>query len=204
MIGLQNYWPIINNTHDIVGGAHMYGPVNAGTTNDRFNIPNSAIHLNYGYYRLPSGVYLNGDFTLTAWVFVNAATWWIRLFDFGNQIGPGRVYSDVLSFYLTIDYDLTPGFVTWPHSNHLKSSVLINLNQWYHVAFSLKGTLGSVYINGLLTDQKTQPLPLNVVRESSLIGGSVWSDPLPNVIYDELRIFNRALDAVEIFDIMNL
>ena len=100
---------------------------------------------------------------------------------------------------------LNPGFVTWPQINHLKSTITLNLNQWYHVAFTCKGTTVSVYINGILGDQKTQNVPRNVIRSSNYVGGSNWStDLLPYVIYDELRIFNRALDAIEITDIMSL
>ena len=48
----------------------MYGPVSAGTIADRFNNPNSAIHLNGGYYMLPNGVYFSGELTVTVWAYV--------------------------------------------------------------------------------------------------------------------------------------
>jgi hypothetical protein len=47
-------------------------------------------------------------------------------------------------------------------------------------------------------------VPVNVMRTSNYVGKSLWADPLANAIYDELRIYNRALDVVEIIDIMSL
>ena len=203
MIGLQNYWPIVSNTNDIVGGAHMYGPVNAALTNDRFNNPNSAIHLNVGYYRLPSGVYFSGDFTVTVWAYIIGITRWFRVLETG--INTSGTITDILCFYYTYDLTLNPGFIIWPSTNYLKSTTTLNLNQWNNVAFTLKGSTASVYVNGVLADQKIHTTPLNVIRNSNFVGGSNWPvDPLPNVIYDELRIFNRALDASEIVEIMNL
>ena len=39
----------------------------------------------------------------------------------------------------------------------------------------------------------------------NFVGCSNWpADPVPNVIYEKLKKFNRALDANEIDDIMNL
>ena len=180
----------------------MYGPVSAGTIADRFNNPNSAIHLNGGYYMLPNGVYFSGELTVTVWVYVLSVSGWLRVFDFGNNYG-GTI-SDDLSFYLAYENTLNPGFVTWPPTNNLKSSITINTSQWYHVAFMFKGTTASVYINGVLADQRTQPVPVNVMRTSNYVGKSLWADPLANAIYDELRIYNRALDVVEIIDIMSL
>ena len=181
----------------------MYGPVSAGFITDRFNNPKSAIHLNDGYYVLPNGVYFSGELTVTVWVYVLSVSGWLRVFDFGNDY-VGTV-SDDLSFYLTYENTLNPGFVTWPPINHLKSSITINTSQWYHVAFMFKGTTASVYVNGVLADQRTQSVPVSVMTTSNFVGKSNWpADKMANAIYDELRIYNRALDVSEIIDIMSL
>lgn len=71
--GLAYYWPIFNNkTDDLISGANMFGCSNAQFTQDRFGKENSALSLNLGYCQLPPGVYINGSFTITAWVKVKS------------------------------------------------------------------------------------------------------------------------------------
>lgn len=46
--------------------------MNVTYTTDRFNNPYQALALpGDGYYKLPDGVYINGDFTIIAWVRVH-------------------------------------------------------------------------------------------------------------------------------------
>lgn len=46
--------------------------MNVTYTTDRFNNQNESLALpGNGYYKLPDGVYINGDFTFIAWVRVH-------------------------------------------------------------------------------------------------------------------------------------
>ena len=75
------------------------------------------------------------------------------------------------------------------------------LNQWSHVAVTLSGNTGTLYING-------QPAGTNTnmtLRPSSLgnttqnwIGRSQYGDPTLNGIVDDFQIYNRALSAEEV------
>ena len=62
MDSLINYWPIVNNSNDLIGNAHMYDGINVSLTADRFNNSNSALDIANGYLKLPPGVYFNGNF----------------------------------------------------------------------------------------------------------------------------------------------
>ena len=49
--------------------------MNVTYTTDRYGNPNQALTLpGDGYYKLPDGVYINGDFTFIAWVRVYNVT----------------------------------------------------------------------------------------------------------------------------------
>ena len=206
MIGLQNYWPIINeNVDDRVGVANMYGGVNVSFTNDRFNNSNSAIDFKSGYYKIPTGEYVCGDFTFSIWAFIpNQVTYWNRFIDIGNGVNSDNIaiaysrsngnYKVNVNIYNT---DIGTGQTISP--NH------ITFNTWDHYAFTLTSNVGRLYINGNLVASSIQYLPRCLNRTSNYIGKSNWSpDYNANAIYDEIRLYNRALDLVEIQNIMKL
>ncbi len=79
---LINHWPFNNNVYDIVGGADLIEVQGVGTksfTKDRLNTDSSALYLSYSYYKVPNGVYFNGDFTVTSWVKARSYPTWSRL-----------------------------------------------------------------------------------------------------------------------------
>jgi hypothetical protein len=83
----------------------------------------------------------------------------------------------------------------------LESSVKLNVNTWYHVAGVYDGKAAIIYINGKQQAyQKISAGPRNVLRGSNYIGASNWGnfDELANAVYDDLRIYSRALSQSEI------
>jgi hypothetical protein len=73
-------------------------------------------------------------------------------------------------------------------------------NNWYHVAFTLQGTLGTLYLNGGF-GYTINSKPINAVtRHKCYIGKSNWvEDPhYVNGLFDDFMIFNRALSSDEI------
>ena len=205
MIGLQNYWPIINeNVNDTVGMANMYGGVNVSFTNDRFNNSNSAIDLNDGYYSIPAGQYVCGDFTFSIWAyFREQTTRWNRFMDLDNADG-----QDSIIFAYSMDNnDRIIGFHIFKGFDYLStiSPGPFTINTWDHYAFTLSGTTGSLYINGNRVACSTQHLPVCRNRTSNFIGKSNSNADLnANAIYDEIRLYNRALDVNEIQSLMKL
>ena len=85
----------------------------------------------------------------------------------------------------------------WPQAN-VFSSVALTINKWQFVAFTLKGNVGSVFIDGVLTGQAYISIPRNVVRDTNYVGRSQSSnDQYLYASVDDLRIFRRALPADE-------
>ena len=74
----------------------------------------------------------------------------------------------------------------------------MTIGKWQFVAFTLKGNLGSIFIDGVLTGQGTLNVPRKVVRDQNFVGRS--QSPNDQFVYaniDDLRIFRRALPASE-------
>ena len=75
---------------------------------------------------------------------------------------------------------------------------------WSHLAVQFNAGSFLFYLNGILTGKRTgasSPQPVN--RTLNYFGKSNWmSDSKVNAIFDEIRIYNRALSQSEIFELM--
>ena len=184
-----------------MGTAHLYNGVNAYLTQDRFGYANSALKLNSGYYCVPSGVYFNGPFTTSVWVNAKSNGFSSRVFDFGK----GQAIDNII-FGLFSGGGLNSYFSIFSGSSSLNalgcSSSLV-LNEWVHLAVTFNGSIASFYYNGILAGSLLQLQPRSLVRNMNYIGKSNWAgDGLADAIYDELRIYNRALTQNEIKSLM--
>ena len=204
--GLIHYWPFFKNTHDIIDEADLYGGVNARLTYDRFNKSDSAISLTNGYYKLPPRVYFNSSYSFLIWAKLKVSTTWARIFDISNQ-APNDVvvfaFNAVPSGGISnVYYDKT----TSKWTLNAMSSIKLELNRWYHIAFVLNYPNLFIYINGtkLFTNTATN-VPNNVKRTFNFVGRSTSypADADVNADYDEIKIFNRALSQDELLFEMN-
>lgn len=145
------------------------------------------------YATLPSDVYFNGDFTIECWVYPTAFTNWSRIIDFGNGAGSNNV---LLGY--TVGTSGAPGL--YVGGTQIQATSTIPLNQWSHIAATLSGTTGTIYINGVAAGTGTFPIPANVVRTLNYVGRSNWGtgDPDASAVFDDLRIWNVARTGSEI------
>ena len=177
-------------------------------TNDRFGNPNSALELSNGYLQVPPGVYFNGKFTFTAWVYPKSFALYARLFDFGNGSPSDNVFFALCNSvgffpYLYVYFGgafqdmLLPRDIQVPSLN-------IKINDWSHFAVQFDGGSFLFYLNGVLTSKRTGAMgPPNVIRTFNYFGKSNWvSDANANAIFDEIRIYDRVLSQSEIFELM--
>jgi len=198
--GLINYWPIKNNMDDYVGSSHMTYAANNYFSSDRFNNTNSALNFVNGYNIVPSGVYFNGDFTVTLWISYNQMIDWSRILEFSN------LKSDVVALYSSWSNIGTPGWlITNGSSNsmNITFSPTLQTNRWYHVAFRFCNTNAKIYVDGVLKVAGSQLVPNNVTRTTNYIGGNSFGDGNLNAKIDDLRIYGRCMSQNEIMNLMN-
>ena len=193
---LTNYWPMDNHVNDTVGAANMYNGYNVQFTKDRFGNENSAIRFSNGFYQVPSGFYYNGDFTISVWIKPIKSFYNAPIFDFGNggSTDSIRFISTTYSYYSQSFYIFFKNY-----ESRLDTSYNLVLGQWTHFVFTLSDTVGSLYINGLLTNQNENMFsPRNLNRTSNYIGKSsgysnfLWAD------LDDLKIYNRSMSSAEV------
>jgi fibronectin type 3 domain-containing protein len=156
------------------------------------------------YLNIPAGVFDNvTDYTISAWVRVTSFSNWARIFDFGTGTanymflaaqydGTGRMRFATRSSTVTTEQQIT-------------ASTALPLNTWAHVAVTLSGTTGRLYLNGTLVGSNTA-MSLNPSGLGSLtlgyLGKSMFSgDPYFNGAVDEFRVWGSALSAVQIAEL---
>ena len=150
---------------------------------------------------LPAGVLVGlGDFTISAWVKLNTVTNWSRVFDFGTGtsaymfLTPKNSITNVVRF--AISADGIPGEQT------INGTAALPAGVWTHVAVSLSGAIGTLYVNGAAvgTNSAMNVAPFNLGNTTqNYLGKSQYvSDPQLNGMVDEFQIYGRPLSVAEI------
>lgn len=181
---------------DAVGGVNLFNGRNYEFRQNRFCTRNSAIYFNNGYLQVPPGVYFSGDFTLIAWIKLNSYVNYQRILDFGNGKSPkDNIYFgfDGTSGNLIVETSISD------ENKLLTVSSSLELNQWYHIAFVLRGNTTYVYLNGSIVGSRDQHRPRNVTRNNNYIGKS-WNsnDSYADATISDLKIFQEGMQPTDI------
>jgi hypothetical protein len=174
---------------------------------------NACVNLNGSsqYVSLPNNVITNvtGDFTIAAWVYLNGSQgYWARIFDFGVEQSAvwGSTYYSTPTRYMflapesgNMRFAITLG--TAGGEQHVDGNQPMPVNGWHHVAITLSGNTGTLYLDGAVIGTNTitiMPTQLGSLN-ANFIGKSQWSgDPYLNGKVDDFRIYNGALSAAQI------
>ncbi|MEW2044026.1 beta-L-arabinofuranosidase domain-containing protein [Streptomyces sp. NPDC005476] len=151
----------------------------------------------YRYVDLPSGV-LGGatQITLAAWVKPTHDAGWTRIFDFGNDTTrylylAARNASGVPRFAIT-----TGGA---GREQGLDGTAALPLNQWSHLAVTLTGSTGTLYVDGTAVARNTAmsltPAALGTLTGHWLGRSHYASDPVFAGAFGGFDVWSRALTA---------
>ncbi len=193
---LAGHWSF--DGHALDGAGPNHGTVIGSAVYTAGQVDES-IHFdgNSDYVILPSGILNIDDFTIAAWVSWNGGSAWQRIFDFGNDTsrymyltpssGGGR-----LRFSISIT----------GNSNHqlLETTSPLATGQWVHLAVTLNGNTGTLYVNGapVATNSSMTLNPSDFNPLYNYIGNSQWMDPYFNGSIDDFRIYNYALSGPQV------
>ncbi|GAA3089988.1 beta-L-arabinofuranosidase domain-containing protein [Streptomyces rectiviolaceus] len=152
------------------------------------------------YVDLPSGV-LGGatDVTLSAWVKPAHEADWTRILDCGNDASrylylAARNADGVPRFAITSN---GPG-----DEQGINGTTPLALHEWSHVAVTIEGATGTLYVNGTAVAANTamtlDPSALGPLKNNWLGRSNYAADPVFAGAFDEVNFWSRALTAAEI------
>lgn len=140
------------------------------------------------------------DITIAARVFWNGGAAWQRIFDFGNGTNQYLVLTP-RSASNTLRFTITTNGNGAGAEQQLNAPQLPE-GQWSHVAVTLSGDVGTLYVNGVAVSSGAITLnPSSFNPTKNYIGKSQFSDPYFNGMVDDFRVYDHALPSDGIRDL---
>jgi fibronectin type 3 domain-containing protein len=171
---------------------------------------NNAVNLSGSsqYVTLPNNLTTNfSDFTIATWVYLNSVSTWTRVFDFGvSNVPSGAPATPVRYMFLSpqsgsgaIRFSITTGGTGV--EQQINGPNPLSAGGWHHVAVTLAGTMGKLYVDGVQVGTNTitiTPAQLGSTTKNSIGRSQFSADPYLNGKVDDFRIYNGALSAAQI------
>jgi hypothetical protein len=155
---------------------------------------------NNEYVNLPSGIAAGlNDFTISAWVNPSQDTAWSRVFDFGTGTGD--------YMFLTLNAGGGPLRFAITTSGaggeqQINGTGELPLNTWSHVAVTLAGSTGTLYVNGTAVGTNPSmtltPAALGDTTQDWIGRSQYPGDPYLAATVDDFQIYDSALTAAQV------
>ena len=153
------------------------------------------------YVTLPAGVVSGlGNFTVCAWVNLASVADWMRILDFGTGTTDYMEITPENGTTGTVRFAITASGVS--NEQQINTSATFPIGIWTHVAVTLSGSVGTLYINGTSAGANSAmsltPSSLGTTTQNYIGQSQSSGDPYLNGLVEDYRIYTRALSASEV------
>lgn len=194
--GIVAYYPFNGNAKDESGTNNNDGTASGATlAADKFGNSNRAYSFDGDDDYIQTGTFNDNwsNWTISAYLKANQFNTYNMILE-REKVGS---YND-FEIYIRADNNKIQSDMDNASDTGIISITAISTNTWYHVLISYDGTNRKLYINGNLdTEDTTSNAHINVA-EPILIGKHVSDSRYFDGFLDNIRIYNRALNATEI------
>lgn len=201
--GLIAYFPFTTNALDASGGNNNGTVYGATLTTDRFGVANRAYNFNgsSAYIELNRGLQLPQNYTVSAWINTNSlnSNWQTVIGKYEtNQYGP---------YWFGLHLDRANAWISNGSGSFtlFDSDRSVAKNRWVHIVWTGRGTVGKMYVNGVLDGTKTMPL-MTQNNDLVTIGKQVLWTGIDSYCWfngslDDIRLYNRTMSDCEVKDL---
>lgn len=152
------------------------------------------------YVQLSKKIGDSTGFTFGGWVYWGGGGNWQRIFDLGKDT-TDHMFLTPSSGSGAVRFGIEVGGV----QQQLNHTAALPQNTWTHVAVTITGTTGKLFINGALvnTNASMSHDPVSIGTEFNYLGKSQFNDPYFNGRMDDVTFLPYALADVKITTLMN-
>lgn len=151
------------------------------------------------YVSLPTGV-VNplAACTIATWVEPTSISNWMRIFDFGSSTSDYMFLTPSNGNNSTLRFAINTG----SGEQQINSTATLTPNTWTHLAVTLSGGVGILYVNGTEVGRNSSmtlnPAALGATTHNYIGRSQFSADPYFNGSVDDFRIYSVALTAAEV------
>lgn len=178
-------------TATLAGGAGWI----AGRTGNAVNLSGSTAHV-----ALPSGILAGATAcSVATWVRVDTIATWARVFDFGAGT-TANMFLTPRSGAGTARFAITSSGAAG--EQRIDAPAPLAAGAWTHVAVTLSGSVGILYINGVEAARNSamtrRPADLGATTQNWIGRSQYGGDPYLDAALDSFRVYSRVLTAAEV------
>lgn len=148
------------------------------------------------YLQLSPQLGSSTDFTFAAWIYWNGGAIWQRIFDLGDGTTK-YMFLTPSSYSNTLRFAIKNGGA----EQIINHTAALPVNSWAHVAVTLSGNTGKLFVNGAVVASNTAITinPVDLGSRLNYLGKSQFApDPLFAGSLDDVRFVGNALSDSEI------
>ena len=196
--GPNTQYKFQGNTNDTVGSNHATRFGSPGYAIGPNAVTTSALNLDGvdDYLQLPTDVFDSEDFTVATWVRWDGGAAWQRIFDFGSDTD-NYMFLTPSSGDGTMRFAITTG--GYAEEQLLETDALV-VGEWVHLAVTLGGNTGILYINGtpqvagqIILDPTDFDLTNNYIGKSQFVNDALFDGAIA-----DFQLYDYALTADQI------